>query len=399
KNANEFLQSTASVLAQHPAVTALFDVVRRTNATALIVPAVNSVVPMSHIIKTGYFTPQFAQSMNKWMDDIKSGVQHNPETLEYGVGSFFYTAQRPFHPGRAYEWLEQYFSVKQMVPDADDEEAAMAELESNTDSDSLSSDEEDGENEGEESSSDEEAASDNGSDMGSSGADEATEQEAKNSERLKAYGNLFRGKGFLWLGNPKRVDSFAQISLAGNVLNFTYGGPWADFPDDTAQRKPAATSRSSVAPLPQGKHFHYNPKSQQLLVFIGQSLNAEALKRDLDALLLTDDECSELMAHMDDAVSKEERRVASGRARKWRDRAWLNDLFEDYFEDFPLPLSPLPSLPTIHSHDEESDEEVGASRDEPNVEPALQEAPAAAAIKVTAPAKRPRSEEPADDIW
>lgn len=379
KNANEFLQSIVPVLAQHPEVVSLIDIIRTANGTARIVPVCNGVVPMDHIIKTGFFSPAFAQSMNKWMEDVRSGVQHNPETLEYGVGSFVYVAQRPFHPGRAYEWLERYFCVKELVPDNDDEDDALEEeIQSNTDSDSAESDNEasDGESHGSESGSSNEGIESVESDNGIGASDDA---KIKNMERLKAYGNLFRGKGFMWLGNPKRLDAFAQISLAGNILNVTYGGTWGEFPEEAAQRD-LKSATHSPHPLPQGKVYQTNPKARQLLVFIGQTLDTCALRRDLDALLLTDDECSELISHMDDAVLKEQKRMASGRARKWRDRAWLNDLFEDYFEDFPLPLTPIPS-------------KAFQGADEPNV--VVDEKPDEE-TKSSAPVKRQRSE---DAVW
>jgi len=54
------------------------------------------------------------------MDDVKNGVKHMRETLEYGVSGFFWTADRPFH--RLYEWFVTYFALKQVVMfDTDDD--------------------------------------------------------------------------------------------------------------------------------------------------------------------------------------------------------------------------------------------------------------------------------------
>lgn len=364
-HANEHLQSIAPVLIEHPCVRDRIEQIRNVNPKAVILPACNGVVPLEKILKTRNFSPEFAKSIDGWMDDIRTGEKHVPETLEYGVGAFYYSARRPFHPERLYNWLEEYFLVKQMVPDLDELKfgGEEEELESNTSSEDSPQDEEEG------SSGEEEESDDDSKDEIEFGSDEEGDGDAERVKRLKAYGNLFRGKGFVWLGNPKRLDSVGQISLAGNVLNFTYAGRWAEFPDDThvGDRKKSSTSgpcksfTEAVLPRPSANSsFAPNPKARQVLVFIGQNLNAPALQRDLDALLVTDSEWQLLENHMSEAIRKENIRLASGRRKRWRDREWLNDVFEDFFEDFPLPLSPifplLPEAKDVPSGDEEIEE-------------------------------------------
>jgi hypothetical protein len=89
------------------------------------------------------------------------------------------------------------------------------------------------------------------------------------------------------------------------------------------------------------KGFVPPANARQVLIFIGQQLNKERLQSDLDCLLLTDDEYDVVCLHMEKAIEKETLRLHQHRAKRWSDRAWLNDLFEDYFEDFPLPTCPI----------------------------------------------------------
>ena len=62
---------------------------------------------VSQIINTGLFDMQKAQMSAGWIRELQmvyDGVEHNPETEEYGVGSFVWRTNfvdpRPFHPMR-----------------------------------------------------------------------------------------------------------------------------------------------------------------------------------------------------------------------------------------------------------------------------------------------------------
>eukprot|EP00331_Platyophrya_macrostoma_P016984 CAMPEP_0176470030 /NCGR_PEP_ID=MMETSP0127-20121128/40217_1 /TAXON_ID=938130 /ORGANISM="Platyophrya macrostoma, Strain WH" /LENGTH=532 /DNA_ID=CAMNT_0017864255 /DNA_START=31 /DNA_END=1626 /DNA_ORIENTATION=+ len=308
--ANQYLQTILPVLNLHPAVVECVKKIKSINKKAYVIPACNGVVPMEQILRTGNFTTEFATSQSKWMEDINSGVKHVPETLEYGVSACYFTSNRPLHPARFYEWLEEYFVVKQLVPEEIDDEAFLDGLESDSNPSSSSDeadtgDDEEGEDESDKGSEDVEAEREQ----------EAAEASSKYDLRLKRYGNLLRGKGFVWLGNPKRLDSVAQISLAANILNFTYAGRWATFPVHPKNHE-------NNAALNAGKHFHPHTHAGVMLVFIGQELNKAQLQTDLSALLVTDSEWRELCEHMDTAIEKEKKRLASGRKMRWSDRAW-----------------------------------------------------------------------------
>ena len=46
-----------------------------------------------------------AENSTLWMRELQSGghKHHTPETEEYGISSFIYRRERPFHPERFWE--------------------------------------------------------------------------------------------------------------------------------------------------------------------------------------------------------------------------------------------------------------------------------------------------------
>jgi G3E family GTPase len=223
------------------------NLIRSMNPTAIIIPAVNSVVPLTEILMTQRFTEEFARGVSGWMEDIASGVKHIPETLEYGIGSFLYTADRPFHPQRLHDWVDTMYFWKEISIEVAEEED--------------NEDEEEPEKAPQGTPLPETAASADVPKIEDFGEEEKRRRNA-------AYGNFFRSKGFVWLGNPNRVDHVVEWSQAGTVLTIEYASPWSS--------------------------FGAMPSRGQRLVFIGQDIKKEALKRDLDALLLTDEEWTNL---------------------------------------------------------------------------------------------------------
>ncbi len=55
-------------------------------------------VSMDRVINTGLFDMEVAETSAGWIRELNE--QHTPETEEYGVTSFVFTARRPFHPER-----------------------------------------------------------------------------------------------------------------------------------------------------------------------------------------------------------------------------------------------------------------------------------------------------------
>lgn len=80
-------------------------VVRRLNPTAKLMHTDHGVVDLSQVLDTGLFDPIAANEAPGWDEEIASG--HTPETEEYGIGSMTFRSDRPFHPQRLSEALDQ----------------------------------------------------------------------------------------------------------------------------------------------------------------------------------------------------------------------------------------------------------------------------------------------------
>ena len=68
------------------------------NPEAKIAHATQGRVPLHHILNTGLFDMEAAESSAGWVKELH-GI-HTPETEEYGIASFVFRARRPFHPER-----------------------------------------------------------------------------------------------------------------------------------------------------------------------------------------------------------------------------------------------------------------------------------------------------------
>lgn len=76
---------------------------RRMNPRAKLIRTEYGRVPLREVLNTGRFDFDTAASFAEWL----TGEPHTPETEEYGIGSFVFTARRPFHPQRLYMALTQ----------------------------------------------------------------------------------------------------------------------------------------------------------------------------------------------------------------------------------------------------------------------------------------------------
>jgi G3E family GTPase len=74
------------------------------NGEAEVIETNYSEVPLKKIINTGLFDFNKAALAPTWLKELRG--EHIPETLEYGIDSFIYNADRPFHPERFFEWTK-----------------------------------------------------------------------------------------------------------------------------------------------------------------------------------------------------------------------------------------------------------------------------------------------------
>ncbi|MEI8624192.1 zinc metallochaperone GTPase ZigA [Pseudoalteromonas sp. B28] len=174
------------------------------NTQANIIPISNGHININEVLNTGLFNFERAQQAPGWLKEMRG--EHIPETEEYGISSFNYTARRPFDPEKFYNFLHN------------------------------------------------------------------TEQ----------FGKLIRSKGYFWLAT--RPLFCAQWSQAGGIAHYGFAGmffkaiPQKDWP--TEPELLADINNKWVEPF---------GDMRQELVFIGQSLNKQAMIKALDDCLLPED--------------------------------------------------------------------------------------------------------------
>ncbi|WHZ56949.1 GTP-binding protein [Metabacillus hrfriensis] len=84
----------------------LYGVLRKLNPDAKILKTAFSNVPLSEILNTKSFDFEEASQSAGWIKELNE--EHTPETEEYGISSFVYRRQKPFHPERFMNWLENW---------------------------------------------------------------------------------------------------------------------------------------------------------------------------------------------------------------------------------------------------------------------------------------------------
>ncbi|KAL2869537.1 CobW domain protein [Aspergillus lucknowensis] len=277
------------------------------NPDAKLIECSYSKVDVKEIIGTGRFNFLKAASGAGWlrslheMTVVSTGVGNRvapkPETLEYGINNFVYSARRPFHPRRLFSLLHDKFILLQSLHshgEGDDEEGG-----------------------NEEESEDEEMADDESEVDDFDQPDQAVI--LANKRAHPAFGPILRSKGFFWLAT--RPMHFGEWSQAGGMLTVGPGGPWfAEVPKEMWPEDKDV--RESIERDFQGK---WGDRRQEL-VFIGEGLDVEAITRLLDECLLDD---------------KDWRRWEQVMGRKKLDilakHEKLSGMWEDGWEDWPAP--------------------------------------------------------------
>ena len=80
---------------------------KKLNPGARILEARFGQVDPTQLLQTGLFDFEKAESAASWIQELQN--DHVPETLEYGIGSFVFRDQRPFHPERFWRYISQQF--------------------------------------------------------------------------------------------------------------------------------------------------------------------------------------------------------------------------------------------------------------------------------------------------
>ncbi|WP_227396364.1 GTP-binding protein [Jeotgalibacillus aurantiacus] len=75
------------------------------NPDARIIPASYGQIEAADILNTHRFDFEKSSQSAGWIKELNE--EHIPETEEYGITSFLYKRQHPFHPARFYEWLSE----------------------------------------------------------------------------------------------------------------------------------------------------------------------------------------------------------------------------------------------------------------------------------------------------
>lgn len=81
-------------LATPEAIAATKGLVAKLNPTAKVIEVKNGVIEVAEIIDTGLFSIEKASNNTGWLKELRG--EHVPETEEYEISSFVYTANRPF---------------------------------------------------------------------------------------------------------------------------------------------------------------------------------------------------------------------------------------------------------------------------------------------------------------
>ncbi|WZN65541.1 cobalamin synthesis protein CobW-like [Chloropicon roscoffensis] len=213
---------------------AVEDAVRALNPSAKVLRALKGDVNLSEVLCTSSFSMKRAANGAGWMkildgDDV-------PETEEYGIHSFVYKARTPFHPMRLWAILSAIFYVKY-------------------ENDSM-------EVKGEE-------------------RDFQVRQAVRSARMKKAFGQILRSKGGLWLAG--RDHLMCGWSQAGGVGDFSCGGFFTGFlpKKNWPQRGTREHGKlmELMEPIVQDR--------RQEIVIIGQGLKREAITAALDACLIT----------------------------------------------------------------------------------------------------------------
>lgn len=208
-------------------------------------------------------------SKNVGQDGI---VRHARHSSRFGITSFLYQARRPFHPERFDVLVKKFFVLTQ---EDDEEEEENAPTKGDVSKKKPSAAIKDQKKKLEEKKRKE---------MERKIKQRQKEACAKQALRKETMGELYRSKGFVWLGN--RHDYFGTFQTAWDVLRIEFPSRWFVLEEKAwlgTEEEKAALRKNWVEP--------WGDRRQEL-VFIGKDLKHEEIQKLFDDCLLTDDEMS-----------------------------------------------------------------------------------------------------------
>ena len=82
--------------------------IQKLNPGAKIITSDFSKVNPKEILNTNLFDFEEAQTSAGWQKELEGGT-HTPETEEYGISSFVFRNQKPFHPGRFWKYINEEY--------------------------------------------------------------------------------------------------------------------------------------------------------------------------------------------------------------------------------------------------------------------------------------------------
>jgi G3E family GTPase len=100
---SDIILISKSDLAEPADVDRLVAILKTLNTGADIIPIENGNIDIDRVLNTGLFDFERAQLAPGWLKEMRG--EHVPETEEYGIASFTYTARRPFNPKKFYDFL------------------------------------------------------------------------------------------------------------------------------------------------------------------------------------------------------------------------------------------------------------------------------------------------------
>ncbi len=81
--------------------------IKRLNPGAKIFRTKHSEIDLNNILNTGLFDYETTSVSAGWIRELEN--EHTPETEEYGISSVVLRTRKPFHPGRLYDYINNYW--------------------------------------------------------------------------------------------------------------------------------------------------------------------------------------------------------------------------------------------------------------------------------------------------